>query len=147
VSGEFISAVERGSSGPDALGSTRIAERGYVHGYLGSEMSQKVHAAQRLTHARATPAGTPPKKVLAAVKNFAREEFGAKHQYAMVFHTGEPHPHVQMVVKAMGYDGNRRGGERHRARDHGVRASPRRLTVFTGRRCAAPRHTGASGQR
>lgn len=24
------------------------------------------------------PAGTPPKKLLAAVKNFAREEFGAK---------------------------------------------------------------------
>ena len=32
------------------------------------------------------PAGTPPEKVLAAVKNFAREEFGAKHRYAMVLH-------------------------------------------------------------
>jgi hypothetical protein len=28
------------------------------------------------------PAGTPPQKVLAAVKNFVREEFGAKHCYA-----------------------------------------------------------------
>lgn len=53
------------------------------------------------------PAGTPPKKVLAAVKNFAREEFGAKHRYAMVLHTDEPHPHVHMVVKAMDYDGKR----------------------------------------
>jgi hypothetical protein len=53
------------------------------------------------------PAGTPPKKVLAAVKNFAREEFGAKHRYAMVLHTDEPHPHVHMVVRAMGYDGRR----------------------------------------
>jgi hypothetical protein len=53
------------------------------------------------------PAGTPPKKVLAAVKNFAREEFGAKHRYAMVLHTDEPHPHVHLVVKAMGYDGKR----------------------------------------
>jgi hypothetical protein len=53
------------------------------------------------------PAGTPPEKVLAAVKNFAREEFGAKHRYAMVLHTDEPHPHVHMVVKAMGYDGTR----------------------------------------
>ena len=33
------------------------------------------------------PAGTPPNKVLAAVKDFAREEFGAKHRYAMVLHT------------------------------------------------------------
>lgn len=53
------------------------------------------------------PAGTPPKKVLAAVKSFAREEFGAKHRYAMVLHTDEPHPHVHMVVKAMDYDGKR----------------------------------------
>jgi len=53
------------------------------------------------------PAGTPPKKVLAAVKDFAREEFGAKHRYAMVLHTDEPHPHVHVVVRAMGYDGER----------------------------------------
>ena len=53
------------------------------------------------------PAGTPPEKVLAAVKNFARDEFGAKHRYAMVLHTDEPHPHVHMVVKARGYDGKR----------------------------------------
>jgi len=53
------------------------------------------------------PAGTPPKKVLEAVKNFAREEFGLKHRYAMVLHTDEPHPHVHMVVKAMGDDGRR----------------------------------------
>jgi Plasmid recombination enzyme len=68
------------------------------------------------------PAGTPANKVLAAVKDFAREEFGAKHRYAMVLHTDEPHPHVHMVVKAMGYDGTRscaitsvdRRGYRHR---------------------------------
>jgi hypothetical protein len=53
------------------------------------------------------PAGTPPQNVLAAVKGFAREEFGAKHRYAMVLHTDEPHPHVHVVVKAMGYDGKR----------------------------------------
>lgn len=53
------------------------------------------------------PAGTPPERVLAAVKAFAREEFGAKHRYAMVLHTDEPHPHVHMVVKARGYDQKR----------------------------------------
>jgi hypothetical protein len=53
------------------------------------------------------PAGTPPLKVLTAVKNFAREEFGAKHRYAMVLHTDEPHPHVHLVVKAMGAHGKR----------------------------------------
>jgi hypothetical protein len=53
------------------------------------------------------PARTPPEKVLAAVKDFAREEFGAKHRYAMVLHTDEPHPHVHMVVRAIGYHGQR----------------------------------------
>jgi hypothetical protein len=80
------------------------------------------------------PAGTPPDKVLAAVKDFAREEFGAKHRYAMVLHTDEPHPHVHMVVKAIGYDGTRlsirkatlrewrRQFARH-LREHGVAAN------------------------
>jgi hypothetical protein len=53
------------------------------------------------------PAGTPPDKVLSAVRDFAREEFGLKHRYAMVLHTDEPHPHVHVVVKAISEDGVR----------------------------------------
>jgi len=53
------------------------------------------------------PAGTPSDKVLAAVKSFAREEFGLKHRYALVLHTDEPHPHVHMVVKAVSERGVR----------------------------------------
>ncbi len=53
------------------------------------------------------PAGTPSQKVLAAVRDFAREEFGLKHRYAMVLHTDEPHPHVHVVVKALSEDGKR----------------------------------------
>lgn len=80
------------------------------------------------------PAGTPPQKVLAAVKDFAREEFGAKHRYAMVLHTDEPHPHVHVVVRVMGNDGRRlnirhatlrewrREFARH-LREHGVAAN------------------------
>ncbi len=53
------------------------------------------------------PAGTPPKDVLGAVREFAREEFGAIHRYALVLHTDEPHPHVHLVVKAVGEEGRR----------------------------------------
>jgi hypothetical protein len=53
------------------------------------------------------PAGTPPEKVLAAVQNFAREEFALKHRYAMVLHTDEPHPHVHLVLKAVSEQGER----------------------------------------
>jgi hypothetical protein len=53
------------------------------------------------------PPGAPPRKVLEAVKNFAREEFALKHRYAMVLHTDEPHPHVHMVIKAVSEQGVR----------------------------------------
>jgi Relaxase/Mobilisation nuclease domain len=53
------------------------------------------------------PAGTPPEKVQAAVRNFATEEFALKHRYVMALHTDEPHPHVHLVLKARSEDGQR----------------------------------------
>jgi hypothetical protein len=53
------------------------------------------------------PAPTPPEKVLAATKAFAREKFALKHRYAMVLHTHQQHPHVHLVMKAEGDDGRR----------------------------------------
>jgi hypothetical protein len=53
------------------------------------------------------PPGTSPSGVLHAVRNFAREEFALKHRYAFALHTDEPHPHVHVVVKAMGEHGQR----------------------------------------
>lgn len=53
------------------------------------------------------PPGTPPEKVLGAVRNFAREEFGLQHRYAFVLHTDEPHPHVHLVLKAVSEQGIR----------------------------------------
>lgn len=53
------------------------------------------------------PAGTAPDKVLAAVRNFAREEFYGQHRYAFVLHTDEDHPHVHLVLKAVSEQGVR----------------------------------------
>ena len=50
------------------------------------------------------PAPTPPEKVLAAAKTFAREKFGLKYRYAMALHNHQKHPHVHLVVKAEGCD-------------------------------------------
>ena len=63
----------------------------------------------KLTHniVLSMPRPTPPDKVLAAARTFAREHFGAKHQYAMALHTHQEHPHVHLVVKAEGRDGRR----------------------------------------
>jgi len=76
------------------------------------------------------PAGTPPDKMLAAVKNFAREEFALKHRYAMVLYTDEPHPHVHVVVKAVS--------------EQGVRLNIRKATLREWRREFA-RHLRALG--
>lgn len=53
------------------------------------------------------PPGTPPDKLLAAVRTFAREEWALKHRFMMALHTDEPHPHVHVVVKAMSEQGKR----------------------------------------
>jgi hypothetical protein len=53
------------------------------------------------------PPGTPPDKVLGAVRNFAREEFWGRHRYAFVLHTDELHPHVHLVLKAVNEQGVR----------------------------------------
>ena len=53
------------------------------------------------------PAGTPPEKVLGAVRNLAREEFWGQHRYAFVLHTDEDHPHVHLVLKAVSEEGVR----------------------------------------
>ncbi len=53
------------------------------------------------------PPGTPPRKVLTAVRKCAREEFYGQYCYALVLHTDEPHPHVHLVLKAVSEQGVR----------------------------------------
>ena len=64
------------------------------------------------------PKGTPPDKLLKAVRVFAREKFALQHRYAMTLHTDQGHPHVHVVVKAMS--------------EQGVRLNIRNATFGTG---------------
>lgn len=80
------------------------------------------------------PAGTPPNGLLAAARDFAREEFALKHRYAMVLHTDQAHPHVHLVVRTLDEDGKRlrirretlrqwRASFAHHLRAHGIEAN------------------------
>lgn len=69
---------------------------------LGRKPPKLVH---KLTFSM--PPGTPAEGVLAATRNFLREEFALKHRYAFVLHTDEPHPHVHAIVKAVSEQGVR----------------------------------------
>jgi hypothetical protein len=53
------------------------------------------------------PTGTPPDKLLKAVRKFAQEQFALTHRYAMALHTDQGNPHVHLVVKAMSEQGER----------------------------------------
>jgi MobA/VirD2-like, nuclease domain len=53
------------------------------------------------------PPGTPPDRLLAAVRKLARNQFGSQHRHVVVLHTDEPHPHVHVVVKAISEQGER----------------------------------------
>jgi hypothetical protein len=53
------------------------------------------------------PAGTSPQKLLAASREFAREEFALQHRYALVLHTDQDHPHVHLVISAHKREGGR----------------------------------------
>ncbi|QVN18993.1 relaxase/mobilization nuclease domain-containing protein [Burkholderia pyrrocinia] len=92
------------------------------------------------------PPGTDRAAVKAAAREFAREEFGGKHDYVFAAHNDENHPHVHLVVLARGRDGRRlnprkadlqRWRERfaHELREHGVEANatPRRTRGVTQR--------------
>jgi len=71
--------------------------------------TKKPFAGIKLTHniVLSMPAPTPPDKVLAAARTFARERFGLKYRYAMALHIHQEHPHVHIVVKAEGLDASR----------------------------------------
>ena len=77
----------------------------YRAGRDGKQDARKAKLVHKIV--LSMPAPTPPDKVLAAARNFAREKFALQHRYAMVLHTDQPHPHVHMVVKAEGEHGRR----------------------------------------
>ncbi|MDQ2655189.1 MAG: plasmid recombination protein [Chloroflexota bacterium] len=77
--------------------------------WQGNPAAASVRKPPKLVHKLmfSMPPGTPPEKVLGAVRNFVRERFALQHRYAFVLHTDEPHPHVHLVLKAVSEQGVR----------------------------------------
>ena len=79
-----------------------VRRQGTVSATMGRKPPKLVHKLMF-----SMPPGTPPDKVLGAVRNFAREEFWGQHRYVFVLHTDEAHPHVHLVLKAVSEQGVR----------------------------------------
>jgi len=84
------------------LDATRAHDRGPYRGKPGRKSPKIVHNV-----ILSMPKGTDPRKLLAAGRGFAREQFALQHRYALVLHTDQAHPHVHVVIKAVGEDGRR----------------------------------------
>ncbi len=53
------------------------------------------------------PEGTPETAVQDAARVYAKQTFGANHEYVFALHTDERHPHVHLTVKMVGFNGRR----------------------------------------
>lgn len=80
---DWALALSRGQYRPRAVAGDRDPRPKLVHNVVLS-----------------MPGRTPPEKVLAAARTFAREQFALQYRYALVLHTDQAHPHVHLVVKA-----------------------------------------------
>lgn len=142
--GEILRDQQVGNALVEEWNLDLIQERGQVD-LTPSKPKQPPRLVYKLIFSM--PAGTPPEKVQAAVRNFAREEFGLRHRYVMALHTDEPHPHVHLVLKATSDEGQRlyirkatlrewRVGFAHHLRALGVaaNATPRQVRGVTNYR-------------
>jgi hypothetical protein len=102
--GEILQGQEVGSALLEDWNLDLIQQRGKIN-LTPNKPKQPARLVYKLIFSM--PAGTPPKKVQAAVRNFAREEFALKHRYVMALHTDEPHPHVHLVLKVRSEEGQR----------------------------------------
>jgi Relaxase/Mobilisation nuclease domain len=94
--------IEKNITADWDLDATRAHGRGPYRGKPGRKSPKLVHNV-----ILSMPKGTDPDKLLAAGRPFAREQFALQHRYALVLHTDQGHPHVHVVIKAIGEDGQR----------------------------------------
>ena len=65
------------------------------------------NAAQSVAIILSMPPGTPPDRVEAAARTWARDTLGGRYDWIMARHDDTKHPHVHVTVRAVGYDGRR----------------------------------------
>jgi hypothetical protein len=72
----------------------------------GSRIPEMSDRREALNIMLSMPAGTNPRVVQQATREFAKTEL-ANHRYVMVLHTHQANPHVHVSVRAEGRDGKR----------------------------------------
>ena len=65
------------------------------------------NAAQSVRLILPMPPGTPPDRIEAAARIWAREPFARSHDWTMAQHDDTDHSHVHATVRAVSHDGRR----------------------------------------
>ncbi|HYD70757.1 relaxase/mobilization nuclease domain-containing protein [Azospirillum sp.] len=65
------------------------------------------NAAQSVALTLSMPPGTPPDRVEAAARHWARATFTGTHDWILARHDDTGHPHVHIAIRAVGADGRR----------------------------------------
>lgn len=102
-------------------------------------IDRKQNARDTINVVLSMPKGTDRNAFAAAAANFARAEFGGRHDYLIVHHTDTDHPHAHLTIRNVGYEGHcldprkndlqgwrERFAEALRARGIEAEATPRR---------------------
>jgi hypothetical protein len=144
VGGRGQSLEVEDQDGERVSGAESIKDLQYVWKVAGSAIPEESHRREAFNIVLSMPAGTPPRHVLDAARDFARDTFKG-HKYIFVLHEDTDSPHVHLAVRAERWDGYRlnprkadlqRWRERFAAllQDRGVNAIATRSTTRGVRR-------------
>ena len=144
VGGRGESLELEDENGDKISGSDAIKELHSYWRYAGSYVPDDTRRREACNIVLSMPGGTPPRHVLDAAREFARETFDG-HKYVFVLHEDTDSPHVHLTVKSERRDGvrlNPRKADLHRWRerfaallqDRGINAIATRSTTRGTRR-------------
>lgn len=105
--GRIVSETQDGQRITDRAGLRAVHDDWLLANAAQSRGRGGANAAQSVSIILSMQPGTPPDKVEAAVRTWARETFGGQYDWLMARHDDTDHPHVHVAVRAVGHDGLR----------------------------------------
>lgn len=105
--GRLPSETQHGQRITDRDGLRALHDDWLLANAAQSRSRSGANATQSVSVILSMQPGTPPDRVEAAARTWARETFGDKYDWLMARHDDTDHPHVHVAVRAVGSDGLR----------------------------------------
>jgi hypothetical protein len=82
---------------------TEKTPSGGTRTYHPDKPNEKQQSREAVNLILSMPKGTDPEKVKEAARQFAKENFSARHEYVFGLHTDRDHPHVHISIKSRSF--------------------------------------------